>query len=103
MRLSDPFGRLESRHQAGYETMRDTLRNSGVDTPKAAREIIAQAKKRAIKFYGVAIIMLLSMIWLPLKIVPIVFGLALFLLVWVTSSTLNGQRYIEQYIDKDLK
>lgn len=29
MKLNDPFGRLESRHQAGYETMRALIAMEG--------------------------------------------------------------------------
>jgi hypothetical protein len=44
----------------------------------------------------------LLVIWLLPKAMPVVFGLALFLVVWVANSTINGQRYIQRYIDEDL-
>jgi hypothetical protein len=102
MKLNDPFGRLELRHQAGYEAMRDSLRSSGIDTPDAAREVIKQSKKRAIKYIGVGVAVLLAMMLLLPKLIPITASLALFLVAWVVNSALNGQRYIQRYIKEDL-
>lgn len=102
MKLNDPFGRLELRHQTGYETMRDTMRASGVDTPKAAREVIRESKKRAMKYIGVGMAVLLPMMLLLPKLLPVTVSLALFLVAWVAKSFLNGQNYIQRYIDEDL-
>ncbi len=102
MKLNDPFGRLESRHQAGYESMRDTLRAHGINTPEAARETIKLSRQRALKYLGVGMAVLLPLIWLLPKAMPVTLSLVLFLVAWVVSSTLNGQRYIQRYIDEDL-
>ncbi len=102
MKLNDPFGRLEMRHQSGYEAMRDGLRSSGVNTPEAAQEVMRQTKKRAIKYIGVGLAVLLSMMLLLPKLIPVTASLALFLVVWVVNSALNGRRYIERYIKEDL-
>ncbi len=103
MKLNDPFGRLESRHQAGYESMRDTLRANGIDTPEAARETIKRSKRHGLKYIGAGMAVLLPLILLLPKALPVTLSLALFLVVWVASSTYNGQRYIQRYIDEDLK
>ncbi len=103
MKFNDPFGRVEHRHQIGYESMRDSMRRAGIDTPQAAREIIKQSKKRALKFLGAGMILLLSVIWLPAIATPMAFALAVLLVIWVVSSTLNGQRYIQRYIDEELE
>ncbi len=78
MKLNDPFGRMESRHQAGYESMRDTMRRSGIDTPQAAREIIKQSKKRTLKFLGWGMVLLLLVTLLLPKSMPITASLAIF-------------------------
>lgn len=103
MKLNDPFGRMESRHQLGYESMRDTMRKSGIDEPNAAWDVIRQSKKRAIKFIaiGMAVLLLVTLV-LP-KVMPVTLSLAFFMVVWIVSSTINGQRYIQRYIDEDLK
>jgi hypothetical protein len=102
MKLNDPFGRMELRHQTGYESMRDTLRKSGIDTPQAALEAIGQTKKRALKYTGVITVLFLPMMLLLPKALPVTLSLALFLVVWVAISALNGQRYIQRYIVEDL-
>ena len=103
MKLNDPFGRLESRHQLGYETMRDTLRNSGIDTPQAAQEVIDKSKKRGLKSVGVAIVLLLPLIVLLPKAMPVTISLVLFFVVWVFKSNISAQQYVQRYIDEDLK
>lgn len=102
MKFNDPFGRMESRHQQGYESMRETMRNNGIDTPKAAREIIHQSKKRALQYMAIVLAVLLPATWLIPRAMPLTLSLALFLIVWIASSAINGQRYIRRYIDEDL-
>lgn len=103
MKLSDPFGRLESRHQLGYESMRDTMRESGITTPEAALDVVNQARKRAMKFLGGGTVVLLLVAGLLPTSIPIVLALELFLIVWAVNSTRTGQQYIQRYIDEDLK
>lgn len=103
MKLNDPFGRLEMRHQQGYESMRDTMRNSGIDTPEAALEVVRLSKKNALKYIGIGIAVLLLVTLLLPSALPITLSLALFLAAWVVKSTINGRRYIQRYIDEDLK
>ncbi|MCU7811643.1 MAG: hypothetical protein KZQ77_10450 [Candidatus Thiodiazotropha sp. (ex Notomyrtea botanica)] len=103
MKLNDPFGRLESRHQAGYETMRDALRRGGIDSPQAAQGTIRQAWKRGFTVMGVGMLLLLLLMAVIPSAAPLVLGLALFMVVWVVSSTINGQRYIKRYIEEELK
>ena len=103
MKLNDPFGRMESRHQLGYESMRDAMRKSGIDTPKAAWQVVRQSKKKAIKYICIGIGVLLSVTVLLPKALPVTLSLALFMVVWIISSTINGQRYIQRYIDEDLE
>lgn len=103
MKLNDPFGRMAKRHQLGYETMRDAMNRAGIDTPEAAREIIKMARKRALKFasIGAAVLLVVGVV-LP-QALPLVIGVAILLVVWTANSTINGQRYIQRYIDEDLK
>lgn len=103
MKLSDPFGRLESRHQLGYETMRDTMRDSGITTPEAALDVVKQSKQRGMKFLGIGTLVLLLVACLLPKSIPVVLALELFLVVWTFNSTRTGRRYIQRYIDEDLK
>lgn len=101
MKLNDPFGRMESRHKLGYESMRDTLRKSGVVSTKAALEVIAQSKKRAFKYIMIGGAILLMITLLAPKSLPLTFSLGVFFAVWIITSTRNGQRYIQRYIDEE--
>ena len=102
MKLSDPFGRMERRHQAGYETMRDALKGSGIDTEEKACQLIRQTKSRMIRFLaGVFIVLFLIFVFLP-DMLPIALGLTVFLAVWAITSAVNGSRYIQRYIEEDL-
>jgi len=103
MKLNDPFGRLESRHQKGYETMRTSLHQAGIETPAAARDVIRQAWRRGVTILAVAHLLLLVVMVLLPKAMPLALGLGLFLVVWVLSSTLNGRRYVRRYIEEELK
>ncbi len=102
MKLNDPFGRLESRHQQGYESMRAALRQGGITTPEAAREVMRQAARRAVSLLAVGVLLLLMVALLLPKMVPLVLGLGVFLVVWIATSTLNGRRYINRYIEEEL-
>lgn len=103
MKLNDPFGRLESRHQKGYESMRTALRQAGVETRQAAEEIVSRARRRGVMIVSAGVVFLLLVAGLIPRVAPLALGLGLFLVVWVASSTLNGQRYIKRYIEEELK
>jgi hypothetical protein len=103
MKLNDPFGRLESRHQRGYENMRSVLRQAGIETRESAQEVVKQARRRGAMIVSVGVMLMLLIAGLIPKVAPLALGLAVFLVVWVVSSTLNGQRYIKRYIEEDLK
>ena len=102
MKLNDPFGRMERRHQQGYESMRSMLRERGVDAPEAARELITRTRKQALRYMVIGVAVLLAVTVVIPKAMPLTLSLGLFLVVWVATSTINGQRYIQRYIDEEL-
>jgi hypothetical protein len=103
MKLNDPFGRMASRHQLGYESMRDTMRKSGIDTPSAAWEVVERSKQRAQKYIatGVAVLLLVTLLF-P-KAMPVTLSFGIFMAMWIVKSTINGKRYIQRYIDEVLE
>lgn len=103
MKFNDPFGRMERRHKAGYEAMRDSLVRGGINSPQEARELIEQSRKRALKVFGVAVLLFLVVLIVFPKAIPAALFLLLFLAVWLVNSTYNGQRYIERFIDEEMK
>ena len=96
MKMSDPFGRMERRHQAGYEAMRDALSSANINTPDKAREIMQQSKSRAVKFIFLFSIVLIAVGSFFPDGIAIALAVAIFLMVWVISSTVNGHRYIRR-------
>jgi len=103
MKISDPFGRMERRHQAGYEAMRDILRRGCVNTVESAEEIINQSRVRAIKTVGIGCVFFLLVGLLFPKFALGACAVAVLLAAWVISSTINGRRYIKRYIKEDLE
>ncbi len=102
MKFNDPFGRMASRHKLGYESMRDTMRKSGVDSPNTALEVVAQSKKRAFNYIMIGTAILLMVSLLAPRSMPVTFSLGVFFTVWIITSMRNGQRYIQRYIDEEL-
>ena len=102
MKLNDPFGRMEARHQKGYESMRTALREGGIATPEAAHELIRQALRRGAAMLAVGLLLLVLVSLLFPKFAPLGLGLGIFLVVWVVTSTLNGRRYIVRFIEEEL-
>ena len=102
MKLNDPFGRLERRHQGGYETVRDSLNRNNIDTVEGARTIIKDTKKRALKFVVAAIAAgLLTYLLLPGLLIGV--GAVVVLAgAWVITWTINGERYVNRYIEEEI-
>ena len=102
MNINDPFGRMERRRQADYETMRTSLRNNGIDTPEKARKLVQESRERIYKTAGVAVVVCLLLgVALP-KILPVTLCLMVLILVLCFKSLANGKNYIERYIEEEL-
>lgn len=103
MKLNDPFGRMANRHQVGYESIRDAMRKGCINTPEAALEVVEVSTKRAKQYIIIGITVLLLMTWLMPAAMPLTIGLGILLVVFIAKSTINGKRYIQRYIDEELK
>ncbi|MCG7874444.1 MAG: hypothetical protein N0C81_19925 [Candidatus Thiodiazotropha lotti] len=103
MKLTDPFGRMERRHQLGYERMRKALREAGIETPDEAKDVISQAWKRGFKIMGVGMLLLLGVLAIIPIAAPLILVVAIIMVGWVVSSNINGQKYINRYIEKEMK
>lgn len=102
MKLNDPFGRMERRHQVGFEAVRDSLRRNNVDTVEAAQKIIKDTKIRALKFLALAVVvLLLSYLLIPGAMLAVA-AVVILAGAWVIAWTINGERYIKRYIQEEL-
>lgn len=102
MKLNDPFGRMERRHQVGYEALRDSLNRNNIDTVEGARKIIRDTKMRAFKFVvGAGAALLLTYLLVPSFLIGV--GAVVVLAgVWVITWTVNAERYVRRYIEEEL-
>ena len=103
MKLNDPFGRLEKRHQASYEMMRDAMSKSGITTVQAAQDVITESKNRSLKFLGVVLAFLLLIFFFSPNLMPALACLAVIMAIWTFKSVLNGRGYVNRYIAEELQ
>ena len=94
---------MARRHQTGYESMRAILQNADITTPEAAREVMRKTRSRAVKFLGVCLLLLIAAAWLLPDSFIVAGFFGILVIAWVLTWTINGQRYIQRYIDEDLK
>lgn len=103
MKLNDPFGRLEKKHQAAYEMMREAMQKAGINTVQAAQDVIVRSKNRTVKFLIVVLAVLLLALGLFPRFMLAIACLALIIVAWGIKSMLNGRTYVQRYIDEELR
>lgn len=102
MKLNDPFGRMERKHEAEYEAMRTSLRKSGINNPIKARELIRESKERIYKTVGIVLVIFLLFVAAFPKTLPVALCITVLILVMCFKSLVSGKRYIERYIEEEL-
>jgi uncharacterized protein involved in cysteine biosynthesis len=103
MKLNDPFGRLEKKHQAAYQMMREAMQRGGITTIQAAQDVITRSKNRTLKFLAVVLAVLLLALALFPRFMPAIACLAILIIVWAVNSLINGRKYVQRYIDEELR
>ena len=102
MKLNDPFGRMERRHQVSYEALRESLNRNNINTVEGAQKIIRETKIRALKIVaGAGLVLLLTYLLRPDFLVGIG-AVAVLIGAWAISWTVNGERYVRRYIEEEL-
>ena len=91
MNLNDPFGRLQSKRQKEYESLRDSLKEIGLNNLDDAQALMDKLQRRGI--WGLAIIvpitLLLTLVLSELRAFVLLCGaLAVF---WLFKTTLNSR------------
>jgi hypothetical protein len=102
MNLNDPFGRVARREQQEYESLRASLKESGVNSRGDVDVVLERIQMRGTKIVAViAIITLLLTLLYPgaLTITLIFSGLSL---LWVFKMTKNARQHIQRYIDEEI-
>jgi hypothetical protein len=102
MDINDPFGRLKSKRQKDYESLRDSLKNKGLNNLDDAYALLEKLHRRGI--WGLAIIvpstLLLALVLPGQRAFVLICGvLAVF---WLIKTTLNSREYVKRYILEEL-
>ena len=102
MKLNDPFGRVARREQQAYESLRETLKESGVTTTEDAVIVLerTQVRGRKIVFAVVFVNLLVAFINPDALTISLIFsGIGL---IWAFNMTKNSRKYIQRYIEEEL-
>ena len=102
MNLNDPFGRLQSKRQKEYESLRDSLKETGLDNLADAQALLDKIQRRG--RWGLTMIvpttLLLALILPQLRALVLICGaLAVF---WLFKTVLNSRKYVKRYIQEEL-
>lgn len=102
MNINDPFGRLQSKRQKEYESLRDSLKKLGLNNLDGAHALLGKLQRRGI--WGLAIIvpvtLLLALVLPGLRTFIMICGaLAVF---WLLKTTQKSREYVKRYIQEEL-
>jgi len=102
MNLNDPFGRLQRRDAAGYDSMRHKLLAAGIDSAEDVRHLLVSTRRNVLRFGAIVVVSALFLLVLVPTLAPITLSLALLLLVVAGNALIKGQRYLQRYIAEEL-
>lgn len=102
MKLNDPFGRMERRHEQEYLSLCQSLKEAGVQDRQAAEALCQRLDKR-----GRIALMVIVPVTLALILIFAAYAVPLFLFglvigVWVVNTTRKAKGYIRRYIDEQV-
>jgi len=102
MNLNDPFGRLQSKHEKEYESLRDSLKEKGLNNREDAQALLEKIRQRGI--WGVGIIvpssLLLALLFWDLRAFILLCGALA--ACWVIKTVMNSRKYVTRYIQEEL-
>jgi len=102
MNLNDPFGRIQSRRQKEYDSLRLSLQEAGLTNRADAEALMEKLQRRGIK--GLAVITPVSLLLaleLP-ELRTLVLTCGVLAAFWVIKTSLNSQEYVKRYIREEL-
>ena len=102
MNLNDPFGRMQSRRQKEYESIRLSLQEVGMTNPADAQALLEKLRRRGI--WGLSIITptaLLLAFALP-ELRAFILACGVLAAFWLIRTSLSSQEYVKRYIREEL-
>ena len=102
MNINDPFGRIESRRQKEYESLRLSLQEAGLTSRADAQALLEKLRRRG--SWGLAVIVpvaLLLALALP-GLRAFVLACGVLAVFWLVKTVLKSQEYVKRYIREEL-
>ncbi len=102
MNLNDPFGRMQTRRQKEYESIRLSLKEVGMTNIADAQALLEKLRRRGI--WGLSIltpVALLLALALP-QLRAFILACGILAAFWLIRATLSSQEYIKRYIREEL-
>ena len=98
MKLNDPFGRVSSRNEASYQSLRDRLQQEGIRDDDAVRRVTTRMTATVVKALGVLIGVSVALIILfpPLRITLL--GIDILIVLWVAVVYLKTRMHLNRYL-----
>jgi len=98
LKLNDPFGRVSSRNEASYQSLRDRLQQEGIRDDEAVRRVTTRMTATVVKGLGVLIGVSVALIILfpPLRITLL--GIDILIVLWVSVVYLKTRMHLNRYL-----
>ena len=103
MNINDPFGRVQSRQQKEYESLRDSLKELGVNTPEAARAILERIQRRGKTGLAIIVSATLLLALLFAKLFGFFLACGALAAFWVIKTTLRSREYVQRYMQEEIE
>jgi len=98
LKLNDPFRRVSDRNEAGYRTLRDRLRQEGIQDREAVGNATANMTATLVK--SLALLFGLSMVvalFFPSFRIALL-GINILVLLWASAAYLKTRMHLKRYL-----
>ncbi len=98
LKLNDPFGRVSSRNEASYRSLRDRLQQEGIRDSAAVSKVTAKMTATMVK--SLALLFGLSMVlalFFPTLLIALL-GINILILLWVSAVYLKTRLHLKRYL-----
>lgn len=101
MKLNDPFGRVSSRNEAGYRSLRDRLRQEGIQDKQAVGIVTANMTASLVKtlalLFGLSMVLAL---FFPLFRNALL-GVNILALLWASAAYFKTRMHLKRYLREE--
>ena len=102
MNLSDPFGRMQRKHQRNYESMCLMLHKADITNQEDAQILLGKIRVRGLWWLASTILLTLLLVLVLPEMRMFVLAVGVLLSFWLTKTSLNSQNYLNRYIREEL-